>query len=181
MKMKKVMVLVAAAMAAVLSQAAMVNWSASGLTGYKGGNFYLFDSAKQSEVLAALGAVDADTAKTLGAMALASGSVTSKGKATANSTDVGSVTKVMALVMVGSEFADGTAYTYIVDDVSSMLYTPPAGAPGTLTSALATDGTKGTMSSGTPTPPPPGDVPEPTSGLLLLVGGAMLALRRKQK
>ena len=26
-----------------------------------------------------------------------------------------------------------------------------------------------------------GDVPEPTSGLLLLVGGAMLALRRKQK
>jgi hypothetical protein len=27
----------------------------------------------------------------------------------------------------------------------------------------------------------PTDVPEPTSGLLLLVGGAMLALRRKQK
>ena len=26
-----------------------------------------------------------------------------------------------------------------------------------------------------------GGVPEPTSGLLLLVGGAMLALRRKQK
>ncbi|MGN0889819.1 MAG: PEP-CTERM sorting domain-containing protein [Kiritimatiellia bacterium] len=26
-----------------------------------------------------------------------------------------------------------------------------------------------------------GDVPEPTSGLLLLIGGAMLALRRKQK
>ena len=26
-----------------------------------------------------------------------------------------------------------------------------------------------------------GDIPEPTSGLLLLVGGAMLALRRKQK
>ena len=26
-----------------------------------------------------------------------------------------------------------------------------------------------------------GDVPEPTSGLLLLIGGAMMALRRKQK
>ena len=25
------------------------------------------------------------------------------------------------------------------------------------------------------------DVPEPTSGLLLLIGGAMVALRRKQK
>ena len=34
-----------------------------------------------------------------------------------------------------------------------------------------------------PTPPGPGPdpLPEPTSGLLLLVGGAMLALRRKQK
>ena len=41
-------------------------------------------------------------------------------------------------------------------------------------------------SGGTPTPPTPptpgpGGIPEPTSGLLLLVGGAMLALRRKQK
>ena len=34
---------------------------------------------------------------------------------------------------------------------------------------------KGTVTSGG------GDIPEPTSGLLLLIGGAMLALRRKQK
>ena len=33
---------------------------------------------------------------------------------------------------------------------------------------------KGTVTGG-------GDIPEPTSGLLLLIGGAMLALRRKQK
>ena len=39
------------------------------------------------------------------------------------------------------------------------------------------------VAASTPTPPTPGPsgVPEPTSGLLLLVGGAMLALRRKQK
>ena len=39
------------------------------------------------------------------------------------------------------------------------------------------------ISGSTPTPPTPGPsgIPEPTSGLLLLVGGAMLALRRKQK
>ena len=36
------------------------------------------------------------------------------------------------------------------------------------------------ISGSTPTPGPSG-IPEPTSGLLLLVGGAMLALRRKQK
>ena len=34
---------------------------------------------------------------------------------------------------------------------------------------------KGTVTGGS------GDIPEPTSGLLLLIGGAMLALRRKQK
>ena len=39
------------------------------------------------------------------------------------------------------------------------------------------------VAASTPTPPTPGPdpLPEPTSGLLLLVGGAMLALRRKQK
>ena len=37
------------------------------------------------------------------------------------------------------------------------------------------------IASTTPTPPGPGPVPEPTSGLLLLVGAGMLALRRKQK
>ena len=37
------------------------------------------------------------------------------------------------------------------------------------------------ITSTTPMPPGPGPVPEPTSGLLLLVGAGMLALRRKQK
>ena len=37
------------------------------------------------------------------------------------------------------------------------------------------------VAASTPTPPGPGPVPEPTSGLLLLVGAGMLALRRKQK
>ena len=37
------------------------------------------------------------------------------------------------------------------------------------------------VAASTPTPPGPGPGPEPTSGLLLLVGAGMLALRRKQK
>ena len=37
----------------------------------------------------------------------------------------------------------------------------------------------GAVAKSTPTPGP--DIPEPTSGLLLLVGAGMLALRRKQK
>ena len=89
---------------------------------------------------------------------------------------MGSATEVFAVVMNAEAPADGVSYKYITEDVSAMLYTPPAGAPGTFASTLATAGTTGTMSGGDA----PG-VPEPTSGLLLLVGGAMLALRRKQK
>ena len=175
--MKKLVMLMVAAVLACAAEAASVNWGASGLTDFKGGTFYLFDSSKQSDVLAALGAVDDTTASALANMAITSGTVTTKGKATANNTDVGNVTSVMALVFEGSTIADGVAYKYIVDDISSMVYTPPASAPGSLASNLATAGTSGTMSAAGGG----GDVPEPTSGLLLLVGGAMLALRRKQK
>ncbi|MGN0847133.1 MAG: PEP-CTERM sorting domain-containing protein [Kiritimatiellia bacterium] len=175
--MKKIVVLVAAALVAVMSQAAIVDWTASGLSGFKSGTFYLFDSAKQSDVLAVLGAVDGTSAETLSGWALASGSVSTKGKASASATDIGDVTGVMAVVFAGDSLADGVAYKYIVEDVSSMVYTPPAGSPGNFLSTLATAGTAGTMVGGGSS----GDIPEPTSGLLLLVGGAALALRRKQK
>lgn len=54
----------------------------------------------------------------------------------------------------------------------------------TLTTAVPTTWTVSGITSLTPPTPPtptPGGIPEPTSGLLLMVGGAMLALRRKQK
>lgn len=169
--MKKVMMLIAVAMAAVMSQAAFVDWSATGISAYNNQAFYVFDSANQSSVLAALAAVDETTATKLSDLSIASGTV-KKGKALVNGIDVGSATSLMGLVLSG-EIADGTSYTYITEDISTKLYTPPDSTPGTFNSTLATAGTSGTMKGG--------DVPEPTSGLLLLVGGAMLALRRKQK
>ena len=58
--------------------------------------------------------------------------------------------------------------------------------PTTLNSAAPSKWTISGITALTPPTPPdpgptPGPIPEPTSGLLLLVGGAMLALRRKQK
>ena len=177
--MKKIMMLVAAALLASFAQAAFVDWQATGLSAYKKQSYYLFDSSKSADVLAALGSVDDNTAQTLAGMAINSGSVSSKGKISSPGIDVGSTTSVMALVLEGA-IADGVGYVTITEDVTKMLYTPPATPAGTFSSAIATAGTKGTMSSVTPTPPS-GGVPEPTSGLLLLIGGAMLALRRKQK
>ena len=55
-----------------------------------------------------------------------------------------------------------------------------ANVPANGSVALDMDFTGQTSSGWTPVSGG-GDIPEPTSGLLLLIGGAMLALRRKQK
>lgn len=172
--MKKMMMLIAAALLTGFAQAAAVDWTASGLSDYKNQSFYLFNASSSSDVLAALAAVDGSTAATLAGMSVASGTVSSKGKASATGVTI-SGDSVFALVLAG-EIADGVAYKTITENVSAMSYTPPATSPGNFSSTLATAGISGTMSAGGG-----GDVPEPTSGLLLLVGGAMLALRRKQK
>ena len=63
----------------------------------------------------------------------------------------------------------------------SYLDNPDDGSAAGFTAAKMGAGSWATYTpASTPTPPTP-DIPEPTSGLLLLVGGAMLALRRKQK
>lgn len=172
--MKKLVVMFVAAMAVMMSQAAYVSWSSTGLSDYKSQTFYLFDAANSAAVLSALAAVDDSTATTLSDMALTSGSVTTKGKASVSGLDIGSATEIMAVVVNG-DFADGTGFKYITEAIpAGNLYTPPSTpTAGVFNSTLATAGTTGTMQGG--------GVPEPTSGLLLLVGGAMLALRRKQK
>ena len=174
--MKKLIMWIVVAVLAVAAQAAYVDWTASSLTDYKSGTFMLFDASKSSDVLTALGAVDGTTAATLEGMALTTGTVSTKGKASAAGVDVGSPTSVMAIVFKG-DIADGTTYKTITENIAGMTFTPPASSPGNFTSTLATAGTVGTMVKAGGG----GDVPEPTSGLLLLVGGAMLALRRKQK
>ena len=54
---------------------------------------------------------------------------------------------------------------------------PPESSPGTFSFGLASGLTAGTIGGGST---PSEDVPEPTSGLLLVLGGAMLALRRRR-
>ncbi len=174
--MKKLLMLLAAAMLTCVAQAAYVDWSAGSLSAYKNQAYYLFDAAKSADVLSALAAVDETTATTLSGMALKSGNVSSKGKITADGVNIGSATSIFALVLEG-EIGDGVGYKTITENVSALAYNPPATSPGSFASQLSASGTTGTMSAAGGG----GDVPEPTSGLLLLVGGAMLALRRKQK
>ncbi len=82
--------------------------------------------------------------------------------------------------------SNGEGYNIAVNNASITAYSDASGAGTGLTPGLTIQPASATTGSGitftafggggdTPT------IPEPTSGLLLLVGGGMLALRRKQK
>ena len=109
-------------------------------------------------------------------------SSTAKGAANMNGkTDTyGSGDTAYAAILYVSKDGD-----YAIGNLASYTFTSSMDATvGDLASKLG-----GGAATGTPTPISwssttgggSGGVPEPTSGLLLLVGGAMLALRRKQK
>ena len=89
----------------------------------------------------------------------------------------------LVLVDAAGENYYAQAYNYAARGATS---TPTVDAITTSVAGSAvSSGMTAWSSGGTPDPGPgpgPGpNIPEPTSGLLLLVGGAMLALRRKQK
>ncbi len=174
--MKKLMFILAAVATAVVANAASVDWQFGKDTSLNGWTVYAFDGANQATILGALAAYDATAQQTIDNLVLGSKEV-SKGNAKMSGCDVGSATTLMLLAVNGA-FADGVEFKYDTYDISASLYTPPNPTPGYGTlSSFSNSGTVVAAGGGGGG----GDIPEPTSGLLLLVGGAMLALRRKQK
>ncbi len=206
--MKKLIVATAAIALAVASQAAVVDWgytitgdkTVSSETEGKASDYaknyvaYLFaadaledwSKLKQSDLSSATdsSAVKYQTYTKRGGATYA----TADGNGTvgaARSLDVGSAASFTGKIVV----VDTVNNTYNASDIiiASRDETSGAGTEGIKSVAQATFAglTFGQFYGGdTPTPPDPpgpGPIPEPTSGLLLLVGGAMLALRRKQK
>ncbi len=177
--MKKIMMLIATVCAIGIVQAASVDWTIDlGKTNYGGKQYYVFAGSAKADAIALLGAYTSDTADDLSDLALASGTLNTKaGKASGAGLDVGSETSLYMVVLNG---ALGAGTTYIADtmDISTLTYTPPDSSPGTFTAQNSNFTGGGTIVAGGGGG---GDIPEPTSGLLLLVGAGMLALRRKQK
>ena len=176
--MKKIVMLFVAVIAAGIVQAASVDWAINlGKDNFANKTYYIFAASSQSAVDAELAALSDTSAATLDSLALTTGTLNAKaGKASGTALDVGSATGLYMVVLNGT-LEDGQTYVTGKADISSISYTPPATSPGVTTFGSSTfTGSGSIVKAGGG-----GDVPEPTSGLLLLVGGAMLALRRKQK
>ena len=178
--MKKIMfTLLAACAICVTAQASAVDWTfttKSTSTGVTGGTAYLLlgdpaaSYATVDDVINA--AVDSAAITANGTSKLWTDSQTWD-----TATGTAGTTAQFSYVLVDAGqtgyYVAATGLTGTYYDPDDNLTPPPAGMAKTVSTAITADSMT-SFSGG-------GGVPEPTSGLLLLVGGAMLALRRKQK
>ena len=188
--MKKLMIAMAVAMAAALTQAATVSWSVSGLLGSDGkamtsGAGYVFctkgDKATTVDaVTAALQGKSADELKTYlqsnSLMALkgeiSDGGITVSGVDLASSGVPAATTgvKIFAVIVDDDSFGDNTHY--VVSTASGNVKTPGATTTNIASFSVSNSATQDSSNWTA--------APEPTSGLLLLLGMAGLALKRKR-
>ncbi len=179
--MKKLIVLASVVCAAMFANAASLNWKVVTGAGTTGLDIFIcatiaeFESA--ADISSHLLGTEGNTA-------------TSAAKGARTNAYIGNTDTVGGIA--DSEEGSGKSYYAVVVSADGKGYWAMAGSGEIYTTAtepaLSTIDMASTISGTAYTPwktsgggTDPSGVPEPTSGLLLLVGGAMLALRRKQK
>ena len=172
--MKKLVMLVVVAVAAFAASAAQLDWRYTGTSDDVGKTVYV--------VLGDTAQTTWDSIDALAAAAVDFGGVAKSGRSnywatgSFGSSEISKTSANAYYVIVSSD--KSTFDVTSVANMSASVYDPnnQESSPGQNTSLSSASITSSGNSFGGG-----GDVPEPTSGLLLLVGGAMLALRRKQK
>ena len=195
--MKKLIIIAAVALTAALTQAATVSWSMNGIVdsegnAMSGGAAYIFCTKGTSAttidaVTAALAGLTSPSAvkSWLEANSLtALSSTVSGGSAGASGVDIEDSgvpaatpsVKLFAVVVDDALFGDATQY--VVTTASGNVKTPAANTSNnagfSISSAAMADSSNWKPAN------PSGPVPEPTSGILMLVGLGALALRRRR-
>ena len=173
--MKKIMFALAVMVIAGLAQAATVKWNsgsfANGFVDEKGNSL-----ANSTDYTLTVYLWDATGATQLGTSSATAANATGAYSGQFDYAATASTGYMLSAVLAKN---DGTATL----EMDKAAFTTPASGAKALnitTGANFADATTGKWSSaGWQTSG--GDIPEPTSGLLLLVGAGMLALRRKQK
>lgn len=179
--MKKIMIIAAVAFTAAVVRAASIGWSYAGMAGYSGDAYSLFvigqnnvtDINTVTDILASGGDVSA--------YAFASGSVAANGSAIKMATaadapklDAGSYTSFFVLFDASAPTSGSSKYLVVSGLAKQNLTVGATAASATFAvGSIASQVSGGTWKSYGES------VPEPTSGLLLLLGMAGLALKRK--
>ena len=183
--MKKILFALAAAAMAVCAQAASIDWSVgantwdiNGAKPAKGTTVYLINTADLAAITAAIdGGTTSFTTSDKGILGLGTTSNT-KGYVNTTATSValtaGTSYNVAYMVIQDGKYFVSGAQSVAAYDPTDPVYSEPKAVTFAATSFNNPLTPGGWTDAG-------GGTPEPTSGLLLLVGGAMLALRRKQK
>ena len=174
--MKKLIIAAAIVCAATISQAAAVGWTCAGATNYKGGDYSIFviglngvTGTAQIKAIVEAGGLEAASAYAFGGDVVASnGSANKTATASGKSitwTGPGSET-YDAFIFVQDEAGKFASYT----DIKSITMADNSTSKTFQYNSQATAFTNNKFAV----------APEPTSGLLLLLGVAGLALRRRR-
>ena len=180
--MKKLFTFAACSMLAVVTNAAAVGWSLAGATNYKG-NAYEFFVIGQNGVdsIATITAL-LDAGTSTDAYAFGSGSIAANGNAmvaasaSGKSLDAGNSYTGFFVIFDTATATSGTSKYALVSGAANLTQNPSS----TAAQFTFVAGNQSTFLNNSANWSSYGAVPEPTSGLLVLLGMAGLALKRKR-
>ena len=184
--MKKLMLFAACTMLAAVTQAATVGWNLAGASNYANDAYQFFVIGQNGATSIATITALLDAGTDTSSYAFGSGKINASGaasvaaSASGKTLDAGTYTAFF-VVFDSASPASGSANYAVVSGAATLTKTIAATTANVAFASGSAASILNNADNWKSFGPGGGAIPEPTSGLLLLVGAGMLALRRKQK